>query len=81
MTFPHESCHTLTFERQIPFCDRPPFLTYLGLYIWNPGFPPTSMEILWAEGGQAFAHTHTGQKSSNNRVEQRALLWERDFIV
>ena len=41
----------LAFQRQVPFCDRLPLLTSLGLCIWNPGFPPTSMEILWAEGG------------------------------
>ena len=41
----------LAFQRQVPFCDRLPLLTSLGLCIWNPGFPPTSLEILWAEGG------------------------------
>lgn len=43
----------LAFQRQVPFCDRLPLLTYLGLCIWNPGSPPTSMETLWAEGGGA----------------------------
>lgn len=62
MTVSRENCHTLTVERQIPCCDRPPFLTYLGLQIWNPGFPPTSMEILRADGGPALhAHPHRAE--------------------
>lgn len=56
-----------------------PSLTYLGLYIWNSGFPPASVEILWAGRGQAFPCTPILGRSLRQQGEAEGFATREGF--